>query len=90
MFLLVYDYVLEFLGCLVVVLWVILGGILVELLFWLSFLNLFLVEFRGLCVGKGTGWTSLVRVSSHGERNEKRVECMGLYLPYHACKVEKL
>ena len=42
------------------------------------------------CVGKGHSWTSSVRVSSHGERREKGVECMGLYLPPLACMVEKL
>ena len=42
------------------------------------------------CVGKGHSWTSSVRVSSHGERKEKRVECMGLYLPPLACMVVKL
>ena len=31
-----------------------------------------------------------MRVSSHGERRGKGVECMGLYLPYHACIVEKI
>ena len=42
------------------------------------------------CMGKGHSWTSLVRVSSHGERREKRVGCMGPYLSSHACNVEKL
>ena len=42
------------------------------------------------CMGKGHSWTSLVRVSSHGERRKKRVGCMGPYLSSHACNVEKL
>ena len=41
------------------------------------------------CVGKGHSWTSSMRVSSHGERKEKGVECMGLYLPPLACMVVK-
>ena len=48
-----------------------------------------MLAFMG-CVGKGHSWTSLVRVSSHGERREKKVECMGLYLPSLACMVEKV
>lgn len=65
------------------------GGILLNLLlFWLSFPWVFLMLISMGCVGKGLSWTSLVRVSSHGERREKRVECMGLYLPFHACIVE--
>ena len=63
------------------------GFLLNLLLFWLSSLRFSHVGFHG-CVGKGHSWTSLVRVSSHGERREKRVECMGLYLPFHACIVE--
>ena len=47
-----------------------------------------MLVFMG-CVGKGHSWTSLVRVSSHGEMREKRVECMGLYLPFLACMYEK-
>ena len=42
------------------------------------------------CMGVGHSWTSLVRVSSHGETREKRVGCMGPYLSSHACNVEKL
>ena len=48
-----------------------------------------MLAFMG-CVGKGHSWTSSVRVSSHGERKEKGVECMGLYLPPLACMVVKL
>ena len=55
----------------------------------LAYLEVVSCCFMG-CVGKGHSWTSSVRVSSHGERKEKRVECMGLYLPPLACMVVKL
>ena len=80
-----------FLGCLCVVGLVVLGRILVVLiLLCIAYLeDCFLLGFMG-CVGKGHSWTSSVRVSSHGERKEKGVECMGLYLPPLACMVVKL
>ena len=55
-----------------------------------SFLKVVSCCFLMGCVGKGHSWTSSVRVSSHGERKEKGVECMGLYLPPLACMVVKL
>ena len=72
------------------VLWVLVGKDF--LMFWCCLVfpwGCFMLAFMG-CVGKGHSWTSSVRVSSHGERKEKRVECMGLYLPPLACMVVKL
>ena len=73
------------------VLWVVMGRILVALIsLCIVYLEVVSCCFFMGCVGKGHSWTSSVRVSSHGERKEKGVECMGLYLPPLACMVVKL
>ena len=93
MILLVCVYVLKVLGCLCFVSCFGRDSCccdVVVMLLRIVFLEIVSCGLSWVCVGKVISWTSLVRVSSHGERKEKEVECMGLYLPPLACMVKKL